>query len=139
LYKRIFILMLLVSLVGTSFGLHSVWAQTAGEADLAALGRAKVERFGVSRNAQVEVKLRDHTKMKGYISSVEQNSFTLTDPKRGETRVDYADVVTVKKSSSGLSTRSWIMIGAAAVGAVVTWIVVKPAACDGGAQSRFPC
>ena len=130
--------MLLVSLVAASFGLQSGWAQTASEADLAAQGRAKIEQFGVSRNARVEVKLRDQTKLKGYISSVEQKSFTLTDPKRGDTIVDYADVSAVKKSSSGLS-RSWIIVAAAAVGAVVTWIVVKPAACDGGAQSRFPC
>jgi hypothetical protein len=77
--------------------------------------------------------------MKGYISSVEQNSFTLTDPKRGETRVAHADVATVKKSSSGLSTRTWIIIGAVVAGALVAWGVGKGAVCDGGAQSRFPC
>ncbi|HXL80846.1 MAG TPA: hypothetical protein VN951_08225 [Pyrinomonadaceae bacterium] len=51
----------------------------------------------------------------------------------------YADVAEVKKPGSGLSTKSWIVIAAAAVGTVVTWIIVKPAFCDGSAQTRGIC
>ncbi len=139
-FKRIFVLTLSLTFIATSFGLQSVWAQTGNDADLAAKARAKVEKLGTGHNASVEVKLLDSTRVKGYISAAEQESFTVTDNKTGVTRtIDYADVSQVKKSSGGLSSRSWIIIGAAAAGAIATWIVVKPAVCDGGAQSRFPC
>ena len=53
--------------------------------------------------------------------------------------VAYADAAEVKRSGGGLSTKSWAIIGAAAGGAIVTWIIVKPAICDGGAQTRGIC
>lgn len=131
--------MVSVMLLGTSWGLRSAGAQTGRDAD-AAKARARVARLGVGRDARVEVKLQDGTKLKGYISAADQDSFTVTDSKTGVTATAaYADVAEVKKSGGGLSTRSWIIIGSAIAGAVVTWIVVKPALCDGGAQTRFPC
>jgi len=39
----------------------------------------------------------------------------------------------------GLSTKSWIIIGGAAAGTIITWLIVKPAFCDGGAQTRGIC
>ena len=64
----------------------------------------------------------------------------LVDSEDGSSQtVAYADVEKVKKAGGGFSSRSWIILGAAAVGAVATWMVVKPALCDGGAQTRGPC
>lgn len=140
MYKRIFVLTLSLAFIATSFGLQSVWAQKVDDSAFADKSRAKVEKLGTGHNARVEVRLRDNTVVKGYIGAAEQESFTVTDNKTGVTRtIAYADVSEVKKSSGGLSSKSWIIIGAAAVGAIATWIVVKPAVCDGGAQSRFPC
>lgn len=100
----------------------------------------KVEKLGVGSDARVEVKLLDGTRLKGYVSAKEQDSFTVTDRKTGASSVvRYAEVSEVKKSGGGLSTKNWIIIGSAIAGAVVTWIIVKPALCDGGAQSKFPC
>jgi hypothetical protein len=139
LLKRICVLSLSITLIATSFGLQSVWAQKGSDSNFAEKSRAKVEKLGTGRNARVEVRLRDKTRVKGYISGAEQESFTITD-RLGVTRtIAYMDVSEVKKPSSGLSTRSWLIIGAVAAGAIVTWIVAKPAVCDGGAQSRFPC
>lgn len=110
------------------------------DTDAAARARVKVEKLGAGSNAAVEVKLMDGTKLKGYVSAREQDSFTVTDRKTGASSVvRYAEVSEVKKSGGGLSTKSWIIIGSAIAGAVVTWIVLKPAVCDGGAQSKFPC
>lgn len=123
----------------TSAGLQLVSAQTA-DTVAAAKARAKVESMGVGRSAKVEVKLQDKTKLKGYLSAREQDSFTVTDSKTGATStVRYAEVLEVKKGGGGFSTRSWIILGAAAAGAIATWIIVKPVLCDGGAQSRGPC
>lgn len=137
--KRIFVSALSIILLAATAGVQLVWAQSNADAT-AAKARAKVASLGVGPNAKVEVKLQDTTKLKGYISATEQDSFTVRDSRTGSTTtVRYADVAEVKKSGGGFSTK-WIVISAAAVGgAIATWFIVKPALCDGGAQSRGPC
>src|SRR5439155_20163733 len=126
-------------LLAATFGLRSVWAQGV-DAQLATKARAKGASLGVWRNARVEVKLRDSTKLKGYISAAETDSFTIADSKTDATStVRYAEVSEVKKAGGGLSSKSWIILGAAAAGTVATWFIIKPVLCDGGAQSRGPC
>lgn len=140
MFKRISVIVISIVFLSTALGLQSVWAQTGGDAELAGKARAKVAKLGVGSSARVEVKLRDGAKLKGYVSASDQDSFTVTDGKTGTTTsVPYADVSDVKKAGSGLSSRSWIIIGSAVAGAVVTWIAVKPVLCDGGAQTRGPC
>lgn len=140
MFKRIFVMILSAALIATSLSLQSVAGQTGGNAELFTRARTRVESLGVGPNARVEVKLRDNTKLKGYVSAAEQDSFTVTNSKTGETRtVAYTDVSEVKKPGGGLSTKSWIIIGAAVAGAIGTWIIVKPALCDGGAQTRGIC
>lgn len=139
MYKRIFVAILSGVLLAATLGLQSVWAQTV-DAELAAKARAKVASLGVGRNARAEVKLRDNTKLKGYISAAETDSFTIADSKSGATStVRYAEVLEVKKAGGGLSSKSWIILGAATVGTVATWFIIKPVLCDGGAQTRGPC
>jgi hypothetical protein len=102
--------------------------------------RAKVQTLSTAKDSQVQVKFRDQTKLKGYIQSVEPLSFTLRDPKDGKTQsVLYSEVESVSRASGGVSTKTWLIIGGVAAGAVTTWLIVKPAVCDGGAQSRGIC
>lgn len=94
----------------------------------------------MGENARVEVRLRDNTQLKGYLNDADQDSFTVVDSQTGSSKtVSYADTSSVKKVGSGISAKTWIILGAAAVGAAVTWVIVKPALCDGGAQTRGPC
>jgi len=138
--RRTFALMLCGIILAMAFGLQHAGAQTSNDFQASEKVRAKVQKIGLGPNARVEVKLRDNTQLKGYISAAEQESFTITDKRTGSTKiVAYAAASSVKKSGGGLSTKSWIILGAAVVGAAVTWIIVKPALCDGGAQTRFPC
>ena len=96
--------------------------------------------MGVGKDAKVEVKLRDNTKLKGYVSGVEEDSFTVTDKTGIERTVAYADVAKVSKQGNGWSTRTKAIVGTAvAAGAIIGWVILKPALCDGGAQSRGPC
>ncbi len=98
--------------------------------------RAKVREIGTGRKARVEVRLRDRTKVKGYVSAADaEDSFTVADSKTGAERtVAYADVERVQKPSGGLSTRGWVILGAAATAAViVSTTVLYPVLCDGGA------
>lgn len=102
--------------------------------------RARVQILSASKDSQVEVKFRDNTKVKGYITSVEPVSFNLGDAKAGTSQsIAYSEVDTVSKASSGVSTKTWLIIGGVAAGAVTTWLIVKPAVCDGGAQTRGIC
>lgn len=114
---------------------HSVRAQTAADAQTVERTRAGVQKLGVGRSARVEVKLRDDTKVKGYVSAADEESFTVTDQKTGANRtIAYADATQVKKPSGGLSTRTWVILGASAAAAVIVGVtVIKPVLCDGGA------
>ena len=138
--KRFIVLTLMMAFLSAGVAFKTTQAQTSRDAELAAKARAKVARIGVGQNAKVEVKLRDQSRIKGYISEVQQDSFTVVERDTGVSRsVVYADAMDVKRFSGGLSTKSWAIIGAAAAGAIVTWIIVKPAVCDGGAQTRGIC
>ncbi|HEY8186587.1 MAG TPA: hypothetical protein VIF64_10975 [Pyrinomonadaceae bacterium] len=139
MFRGTFAIMLSGILLVTAFGLQQVLAQT-NDTEATEKVRTKVQKIGIGPNARVEVKLRDKTPLKGYISAADQDSFTVLDNKTGSTRtVSYADTSSVKKASSGWSSKNWIILGAAVVGAAVTWAIVKPALCDGGAQTRGPC
>ena len=102
--------------------------------------RARVQILSASRDSQVEVRFRDKTKVKGYITSVEPASFNLKDSKAGTSQsIAYSEVDSVSKAGDGVSTKTWLIIGGIAAGVVTTWLIVKPAACDGGAQTRGIC
>ena len=102
--------------------------------------RARVQILAASKDSQVEVRFRDKTKVKGYITSVEPVSFNLRDSKTGTSQsIAYSEVDSVSKAGGGVSTKTWLIIGGVAAGAVTTWLVVKPAVCDGGAQTRGLC
>jgi hypothetical protein len=102
--------------------------------------RAKVQTLAASKDSQVQVKFRDQTKLKGYIDSVDPVSFTLRDPKDGTSQsIAYSEVESVSKAGGGISTKTWLIVGGVAAGAVTTWLIVKPAICDGGAQTRGIC
>ena len=102
--------------------------------------RTRVMALSASPDSKVEVKFVDKTKIKGSITSVGPASFNLKEAKTGTSQsIAYSEVESVSKASSGVSTKTWLIIGGIAAGAVTTWLVVKPAVCDGGAQSRGIC
>lgn len=107
--------------------------------DLTARIRSDVQSFSLNRDRKVEVRLRDRTKLKGHITSVEADTFNLSDSKTGSSQnIAYAEVLEVKKASNGFS-KKWLILSGIGAAAIVTWIVVKPAVCDGGAQTRGVC
>ena len=136
--KKPFAIALSIIITAVSFGLPAT-AMAQARASVENI-RANVQVLSASKDSQVEVKFHDKTKAKGYIVSVEPVSFTLKDPKDGRLQsITYSEVESVKKASSGISTKTWLILGGVAAGAVTTWLVVKPAVCDGGAQTRGIC
>ena len=137
MFKRTFALLIAVIILATSFAFQSVQAQGQNTND-ATKARIKVDSLGT--NARVDVKLLDGTKLKGYLGAKDQDGFTVTDSKTGANSVvRYAEVADVKKAGGGVSTKTWIIIGSGIAAAAVTWVIVKPVLCDGGAQTRGPC
>ncbi|MGH9901368.1 MAG: hypothetical protein ACRD68_06030 [Pyrinomonadaceae bacterium] len=133
MFTRALAILLSGILLSAALGLPAVAAQTAEESRRVEKIRVEVAKAGVGKNARVEVKLRDNTKLKGYVSEVGQQSFTVTDSKTGASRaVAYADVTEVKRKGNGLSTRTKVIIGsAAAAGVGIVLYIVRGAFCDG--------
>ena len=93
--------------------------------------RAAVLELGVGEASLVSIKLRDKTKLAGYISEIGDRSFVVTDLKSAAaTTVAYPDVVQVK--GNNLSTGAKIAIAAAIIaGVAITLYIVRGAFCDG--------
>ena len=106
---------LLLSLVGG----HSITAQAKEEVTLKHTTNVKkrIAKLGTGPEAKVQVKLQDKTKLKGYVSKINEDSFVILDTKtNAETNVPYANVTDLKTK---MSTGEVITLSAlAAVGAV---------------------
>ncbi len=84
--------------------------------------KTDVFRRGTGEKSKVVVKMKDGTKLKGYISQAGEDSFDLTDFKTKQTSaVTYRDVAQVKKQ--GLSKGAKIAIGVG-IAAAVTVVVI---------------
>ena len=76
--------------------------------------KSELEKLGTGRDARVEVKMRDKTKLKGHISEISYEYFVVVDTKTGSpTTVTYSQVEKVK--GNNLSTGAKIAIGAGIV------------------------
>jgi hypothetical protein len=136
LIKKHFAFLLSVLIVTLSLAPYTA-AQTTADVEKT---RSKVQQLSVDRDKKLEVTLRDSTRYKGYITAVESDSFTFSDAKTAQTqKFTYSEVQGIKKSGGGISTKTWLIIGGVAAGSIITWAIVKPAFCDGGAQTRGIC
>ena len=135
MFRKITTAVLTFLMVTSAVGVHSAKAQSSSNDLQTEKVRTKISRIGIGPKARIEAKLRDNTKLKGYISAADHDSFTVTNVNTGNTtQVSYTDIAEVKKSGNGLSTRTWFILGGAATAAaIVGFTVIKPVVCDGGA------
>ncbi|MBL8203270.1 MAG: hypothetical protein JNM09_03510 [Blastocatellia bacterium] len=113
----------LVSALLISLVVLPTFAKTKEEkdAELAAKVKTEIAKLGTGPEARIEVKLRDKTKLKGYISKVGEESFVIADAKTGvETEMAYPNVTQAK--GKHLTKGQWIAIGVTA--AVLIGIIV---------------
>src|SRR5581483_1132452 len=81
--------------------------------------KAGIAKLGVGTDARVEVRLRDNTKLKGYVSEISGDNFVVTDLKNGKAaRVAYPDVRGGK--GNNMSTGAVIGAGVALLVLVLT-------------------
>jgi hypothetical protein len=85
--------------------------------------RTAINKLGTGPESIVEVKLDDKTKVKGYVSEIGSENFTVTESTSGKTQtVDYSKVKNVK--GNNLSTGAKIAIGVGIGVGVVVLITV---------------
>jgi hypothetical protein len=73
------------------------------EAKLAAVVKSRIIKLGTGSAARIEVKLRDKTKIKGYVQEIAEDHFVVVDDRTGvTTTIAYPQVKQVK--SHNLST-----------------------------------
>ena len=129
MFKKNLSLIIVVSLLLSLFATPAALAKTKEEKESALAAKVKdgVAKLGAGVDAKISVKLRNKTKLRGYVSRIEEENFFVTDAKTGaETRVAYGDVTQAK--GNNLSTGAIIGIAAAvAVGVtlLVIYIIIK--------------
>jgi hypothetical protein len=85
--------------------------------------KANVTKLGTGKDAVIQVKLRDNTKLKGYVTEINENSFIVMNEKTGtSTEVPYKNAKQVKGNnfSTGVTiaiVAGIILVIAAIVGA----------------------
>ena len=120
----------LVALLINLAGVTPVYAVSKEEkqARFAEKVKASVLKFGTGETARVKIKLRDKTKLAGYIGAADGEGFTVIDSKTGmATTVAYPQVKSVQ--GHNLSTGAKIAIGvgiAAAIIFIILWYTTGP-------------
>jgi len=90
-----------------------------------------VARLGTGNQALIAIKLKDKTKVAGYISEVSDDSFVVVHPKFGTvTSVKYADVAQAKGNNLGTGAKIAIGIGIGAA-AVLILLLIYISCCTG--------
>lgn len=121
---------LLVALVINLVGGRLAYAESKEEkqARFAEKMKANVLKLGTGESTRVKVKLRDQTKLEGYISDAGAESFTVTNRQTAEaTTVAYVQVKSIQ--GNNLSTGAKIAIGvgvAATIIFVILWFTTGP-------------
>ncbi|MBA3240958.1 MAG: hypothetical protein H0T60_06995 [Acidobacteria bacterium] len=124
MFKRIMSLALVALLFGVAAPapVHAA-SKAEKQARFAEKVKAGVNKIGTGTEARVEVKLRDKTKLKGYVAGADADGFSVVDAKTGTaTRVTYGQVQKVK--GHNLSTGAKIAIGLGAAVAVLVILLV---------------
>jgi hypothetical protein len=112
-------------------GSAAVSAKTAKEAKQAEKIKAGIAKLGVGRDARVKLKLKDQTKLSGFISEARAESFVVTDLETGaSTRVAYPDVAQVQGHNLSKGAKIAIAVGIVA-GVILVLYIVRGAFCDG--------
>jgi len=121
MFKKVLSLVLVGFLLSVA-GLTPAYAGSKEEKETRFAEKVKegISKLGTGVETHIEVKLRNKTKLKGYVTEAGENSFVIVDEKTGATStVTYAQVKQVK--GNNLSRAAEIAIG---VGVILLPIVV---------------
>ena len=133
MFKKITTLTVAILLAFTLIGQGQVFASSKAEKDIKYIEKVKagILKLGVGKQARVTIKMRDKTKLVGYISEIQNEHFVVSDLNSSSTMtIPYTDVSVVK--GNNLSTGAKIAIGVGiAVAVIIILYSVRGAFCDG--------
>lgn len=95
------------------------------EARFAAKVKSAISKLGKGKEARIEVRLKDKTKVKGYVSEINETSFVVVDEKTGAaTEIPYPNAGQVR--GNNLSTGAKVAIGLGILAAVLAiWLIFE--------------
>jgi len=126
------LLIAVVLLLGLGTGLQPAVARQSGnQVPTVETVKSKIARLGLGAKAKATIKLKNGTKVKGYVAQAGDDNFVMRDRKTdAPTTILYADVLKVEENR-GHSTARNVGIGVAAgVGAVLAVIFITIAHLD---------
>ena len=128
--KRYLAIMFAVVMI-SGFNSSFVFAQTQAQTNTENV-KAEVVRRGVNEKKRVRVKMRNDTKIKGYISQIGDDSFTLINSKTKQPMtIAYADAAKIESGGLAGGARVGIIAGAVAgVTAIVLYVAFQNAIKD---------
>ena len=117
---KTFLLLLIVVLSCGTVSRVAIAGQSTSQVSTVEQIKSKVARIGVGAKAKATIRLKNGTKVKGYIAQAGEDDFVMRDRKTdAPTTIRYADVLKVE-DNKGHSTARNIAIGVAVgVGAVL--------------------
>lgn len=93
--------------------------------------RAGIAKLGTGREARVMVRLKNKSKISGFVSEAGSESFVVTDLKTGAaTTVAYPEVTQVQGNNLSKGAKIAIAVGIVA-GVIIVLVIVRGAFCDG--------
>ena len=125
MFKRVISVTLIMLLVNVA-GVRLVYGESKEEkeARFTEKVKASILTLGTGEAARVKIKLRDKSKLDGYISAADDESFTVISTKTGlATTVAYPQVKSVK--GNNLSTGAKIAIGVGIAAAIFLIILYR--------------
>ena len=124
MFKKILSFALLVLLLNV-VGVSSAYAGSREEKEVRLTEQVKegISKLGTGTEARVEVKLRNKSKLKGYVSKSNTESFTVIDANGVATEVAYPQVKQVKGNNHS-GVRIAIGVGIAVAVIIITLIAL---------------
>jgi hypothetical protein len=120
----------LIALLTQMFFVRPIIAETKEE-KFAAQVKTEIAKLGIGTDAKIKVKLKDKTKIEGYIVESNENQFVVMSSKTGESiPVTYSKVKQVK--GNNLSTGVKIIIGVAVIVGLAVILLAVYSAQGGG-------
>jgi low affinity Fe/Cu permease len=110
--KKYISLFLILTIFGTTTFINAANRDNDDEAIRTEKIKTEIRKLGTGPNAKIKLKLRDKTKIEGYISNVSENDFVVNQHNGSSTTVAYPQIGTARGNNLSGGVKIAIGIGA---------------------------
>ena len=119
---RKYVSLALIGLVLNLTFYSTAMANTEKDAKFAEKVKANIAKLGTGKDVKVEIKLKDSTKLKGFVSEVKDSGFVLTSEETGMSKeISYLQVKQVKGGNSKTGQRIFAIFAVVGLLTVLSW------------------